>query len=316
MNYDIFKEFSKFNNVTYYDEPHVYFIDDKQAISVTTIIGVFKPEFDYVPIMKGCVQAELRTKTESPEDIEHRIGHKWVYENKHACYEGSLIHSYMENMMCGKIVKEDTGGLAYSERREDKTYAGTVSFDEVQSTVNDMKILANKFYNTYIRSGWLIPVKSEMIVGNYDLGIAGMVDQLFYNTKTNTLQIWDWKSNKQFLHANAYEHKLLHCLSHLDECQMDEYSVQLHMYKYIIEKTTNLKLDNVCNIVWINENNDDPMVIQCRDMTAEVQLVIAFMKENPHMFKPRPYVRPVLKPSPKAMMSMANLLNFEDPCLF
>ena len=44
--YEIFKEFSKFNNIKFYDEPHVYFIDDEQVISVTGLIHKFENEFE------------------------------------------------------------------------------------------------------------------------------------------------------------------------------------------------------------------------------------------------------------------------------
>ena len=38
--------FTAFNDVTFYDEPHKYFIDGKELISVTTLIHRYQEEFD------------------------------------------------------------------------------------------------------------------------------------------------------------------------------------------------------------------------------------------------------------------------------
>ena len=38
--------FTKFNNVTFYDEPHKYFYGKEEFISVTTLIHKYQEEFD------------------------------------------------------------------------------------------------------------------------------------------------------------------------------------------------------------------------------------------------------------------------------
>ena len=38
--------FTAFNDVTFYDEPHKYYLDGKELISVTTLIGKYKEEFN------------------------------------------------------------------------------------------------------------------------------------------------------------------------------------------------------------------------------------------------------------------------------
>ena len=113
--------------------------------------------------------------------------------------------------------------------------------------------LFNKFYEESY--GKLIPMKSEIIVGDEDLGICGMVDQLFWNNKTNELQIWDWKTNKEIKRSNRWQ-KFKGPLSHLDVCEFNTYSLQLSLYRFLIEKNTNIKLGD-SYIVWLNEKNDD-----------------------------------------------------------
>jgi ATP-dependent exoDNAse (exonuclease V) beta subunit len=99
------------------------------------------------------------------------------------------------------------------------------------------------------------------------------LDCLFWNKKSQWLEIWDYKTNKEIKTSNNYGNKMLHPISHLDECEMNTYSLQLGLYKHIIEKNTNLKIGN-CYLIWINENIDNYKVYKCKDLHAELKLMI------------------------------------------
>ena len=58
-------------------------------------------------------------------------------------------------------------------------------------------------------------------------------------------------------------------VSHLDECEFSTYSLQLSLYKYIIEYETKLKIED-CFIVWFNENNAKYKLIKCADYSKEI----------------------------------------------
>ena len=58
-------------------------------------------------------------------------------------------------------------------------------------------------------------------------------------------------------------------VSHLDECEFSTYSLQLSLYRYIIEYETNLKIKD-CFIVWFNEKNDTYKLIKCADYRKEI----------------------------------------------
>ena len=110
------------------------------------------------------------------------------------------------------------------------------------------------------------------MVGDSELGLCGMVDQLFWNEKSGELEIWDWKTNKEIKEKNKWQ-QFKSPLSHLDVCELNTYSLQLSLYKHIIEKNTNLKL---CSsyIVWLNENNDTYKVFKCNDFEKEVKSIL------------------------------------------
>lgn len=308
--YQIFKEFSKFNNIKFYEEPHVYFIDDEQVISVTGLIHKFVNEFEEEKWLRIKSEERLvpgfQQKGETEEQALDRamkiVKAEWTYKNNHGIYEGKLTHKYLENLMANKDVLEDITGH------------GVVPFKEIEKSYYIIKKHAYGFYRDYIQTGILIPVKSELVVGAKELKLAGQIDQLFYNTQLDALQLYDWKTNRKLGRVSNYP--MTHCLSHLDSCELNTYSLQLHTYKYLLEKNTNIKLHDKLHIVWFNEHNDNPHIIECRDMSKEVLMMLQFKEENPDMFKVRPYVRPgIPEIVVEKVTPMADLLNFSDPFL-
>jgi len=112
-------------------------------------------------------------------------------------------------------------------------------FEEIESTYNIMKVL------------------------------CGMVDQIFWNVKYQCLQIWDWKTNTLLKMYNEYGNKMKHCLKDLDVCEFNTYSLQLNVYKKIIERNTNLRFGD-CYLVWYNEENSNYEIIKCEEYSHYV----------------------------------------------
>ena len=87
------------------------------------------------------------------------------------------------------------------------------------------------------------------------------------------LEIWDYKTNKAINEKNDYGEKFKSPISHLDVCEINTYSLQLSLYKHLIEKNTNLKLGN-SYLIWINEANENYKIFKCKDLEAEIKLMI------------------------------------------
>ena len=96
-----------------------------------------------------------------------------------------------------------------------------------------------------------------------------MVDQLYYSNTLKGLVIFDWKTNKKMNYRSKYQNMMLDPISHLEECEFSTYSLQLSLYRYIIEYETNLEIKD-CFIVWFNEKNDSYTLIRCADYRKEI----------------------------------------------
>ena len=100
-----------------------------------------------------------------------------------------------------------------------------------------------------------------------------MVDQLFWNQKFGELQIWDYKTNKQIRMQSDYRKRFSAPINFIEECEFESYSIQLNLYKYIIEKNTNLKIGKLY-LVWLFEENETYQVIECKEYQSIIKLMI------------------------------------------
>jgi hypothetical protein len=83
--------------------------------------------------------------------------------------------------------------------------------------------------------------------------------------------------------VNKFGGKMLHILYMLDACEFTTYSIQLNVYKKIIERNTNLRLGDSF-IVWFNEENPNYDIIKCEDYGNLVDDMFQFKLDNQAMF--------------------------------
>ena len=256
---EIFEELNKFSNVIFHEQGHVYYIDGKEAISSTTLIGKYEKPFDSV-YWSEVKAPELGM---SPEEVRDM----WELGGKVAGLKGTKVHSYVENLIANKV-------LPYFDQAG-RGLGGVPEEADVEIAYDKIVPMVNKFIDD-IR-GKLIHIRSEIVIGDSELLIAGMIDQLFYNVKSGKLELWDWKTNKKINTSSNY--KLLKPLTKLSNAKLDLYSLQLSLYKYIIHKNTNLELGD-SYLCWFNEKNSKYKVFKCHDYTKEVKTMIKHYKAN------------------------------------
>ncbi len=210
----IFKELNKFKDVVFTEDGHTYTIEGKPATSVTTFIGQFKKPY----IKEFWAQRSAKKENKTVEEILN----KWDSISLRACNKGSKFHAFAENYINNKILTNTI-----------------YDFDLDLEAYNKIESHFLKYYENSKEN--LIPIRSELCVGSSKLGICGMVDQLYHSVPLDGLVIFDWKTNKRMNYKSRYQKKMLGPVSHLDECEFSTYSLQLSLYRYIIEYETNLE---------------------------------------------------------------------------
>ena len=248
---EITKELAKFNHIIFHDKEHKYYLNGKKMSSVTQLIGKFKQSFD--------TDYWSEKKAKERGILKEDILKEWKYKADFATQKGSAFHAFAENYLFNKV-------FPFPEEEMTSVLGSVENMLECREALNHIIKLFKKFYEDSF--GKLVPVRAELVVGDEELGLCGMVDQLFWNEKSGMLEIWDWKTNKEIKERNKWQ-QFKDPISHLDVCELNTYSLQLSTYKYIIEKNTNLKLGD-SYIVWLNEKNDNYKVFKCHDFQEEV----------------------------------------------
>ncbi len=243
-----------FNHIRYYDQDHTY-IDTNtgaQLISCTTFIKKFQQEFK----KEYWLKKKAKEYQISPEQLDDQ----WSRDSNTGKTRGTLLHKFLENLWCGKEYPIEYPKFIHT--------LNSLEFITFHKTFERLKGFAENFVQDYSH---LVPVKLEVVLGDSDLGIAGQCDVLFWDTEKECLVLADYKSDKRIDIANQYQN-MKKPLTHLSDCNYNKYTVQLSVYRYLIEKNTDLKI-GYNMIVWFQAKNDNYEVIEVPYLEQEMKTI-------------------------------------------
>lgn len=139
-----------------------------------------------------------------------------------------------------------------------KAEVGSIVHNEIDMYIKnddipklDKSILAVNWLNNYFNNG--NQIYSEVILYAKELQLAGTVDLLVYNKSMDSYEIFDWKTSKK-IDKNSYGNKMgiTKATSKLMDCNFIHYSLQLSLYRYILEEYYNLSISKT-TILHIND---------------------------------------------------------------
>lgn len=250
---------SKFNCYTFYEKPHLYYYYDKPVkTSVTQFVSSFFEPFDKDNISKKYAQKHGLTQEEVLLD--------WEKKGNISSISGTIIHGFLENYARGKVFELDFS-LAKEKGIE----------DEVRERVDLLLPQAQKFHDETFNK--LIPIQCEYTVGIEDI-IAGNIDLLCWNVRDQEFQIWDYKNLKEFTTKNNWGKKALKEFNNYDDCHLVHYSIQLNLYKTILERKLGIKIGK-CYLVHFCHLVQDFEIYPCIDLQIECSYALdRLIKEN------------------------------------
>ena len=233
MDFELIEKLDSFRYM-FNEQEHKYYVNGAPVqFSVTQFIERYFEPFDSESISKKYAEKYSLNQQDVLED--------WKRKGDIAAFAGTFIHRFLQ------------------EGKEHRTYLPIYddnalhSLSElVKQRVNILLPKAKAFLAD--TEGKLIPIKLEYIVGYKDL-IAGSIDMLCWNKTKQELQIWDYKNTKEIATSNRFGKKMKPPFTG-DDCNLNHYSVQLSMYKAILEMVTGLCVSS-CNIVHFDYTKDD-----------------------------------------------------------
>lgn len=240
------------NCYNFVENTHSYYYNGNRVkYSVTQFISRFFPEFDSEAISKKYAEKHGLKQEDVLAD--------WKRRGDISALAGTAIHSFMENAKRGKTFEID-----YQPARD----AGLDA--EVKERVEKLLPQAKAFHED--TKGKLLPIQLEYTVGIEDI-IAGNIDLLCWNAYANEFQIWDYKNLKEMSTRNFYNKKCKGAFSRYDDCSLVHYSIQLNMYKVILQRVLGVPIGQ-CFLVHFDyaTPNATFKVYNCLDLQKECNI--------------------------------------------
>lgn len=187
--------------------------DNTDWISVTTFISQFKLAFDSkTAAVKSSQNKRSKWYNLPVEEIENA----WLNEGKRAVDLGTWYHNQREQDILGHDTIKRSG--------VDISIVKPI-YDGLIKIAPDQKLTEGIYpeHFAYLKSA----------------GICGQADRI--EIIKDTLDVYDYKTNKE-IKTESYKNwegkkeKMLHCCSHLDNCNFNHYALQLSVYTYMILK--------------------------------------------------------------------------------
>lgn len=198
-----------FSQITFDNKTHTYRHGTQTLLSVTSVIDRLKPPFDKDGISARLAEKEGRDQAE--------ILKEWERSGEESRDKGTRVHGYIEDVLDGKI-------------------------DPTMRAINDRIPEMDAFDEAWRRMVGGLNVKTiekEKIVGDCNFGVAGRCDAILEFSGNPC--IFDWKTGKKFDEFNHYE-KLLPPFDSEDNCHLNAYSIQVSLYRLMIERNTPMRM--------------------------------------------------------------------------
>ena len=243
-----------FKNFKFYEDGHYYTYKDKPVgISVTRFIAEYENEFNQQEVAEKVALKENRPV----EDILAQ----WKYKADFACAKGTTCHEHAQSLWSKQIYKP-------------LHFDYSINFNEA---VEKIQWQAHEFWHDY--KSHLEHLIDELPIGSEEYDIASCVDHLFYNKITGGLVLVDYKTNSTLKGYNdseynrRYTKKMKVPLHKIDDDSLHHYYIQLSIYKFLIEKYTGLKVDEMF-IAYMSENIGNYEIIEIPYLKEEVEKIL------------------------------------------
>jgi ATP-dependent exoDNAse (exonuclease V) beta subunit len=193
--------------ITFDEGPHIYTVDDeKYPTSVTGWIHSHFTHFDSDKIIDNMLKGP---KMKDPN---------YMYYGK---------------------TKEEIQ-MMWDKNRDQSAQAGTKLHYDIECYYNGIPVenesIEYQYFLKFTRDFPYIPYRTEWVVFYEEYKLCGSIDMIFENPD-GTLLIYDWKRCKEIKYDNGIytNYAKTPCISHLVDENFWHYSLQLNIYKTILE---------------------------------------------------------------------------------
>lgn len=258
--------------IQFEEETHTYTIDGSRA-GWTSCTGFLHNFFD--PFNADAVIAKMMSSSKWHESkyygmTAEAIKKQWADKAKASSEAGTRMHLDIEHFYnalptgwttdgtAARSVDIDTG-IAAMHESDNWTAAGGPEWDYFKSYQRD--------YGSRFE-----PFRTEWLVFDEEHKVAGSIDMV-YKKPDGTLAIYDWKRVEEVKTENRFQSGL-GPVGHLPDTNYWHYSLQLNVYRYILQKHYGYTVSELALVV-LHPNNRSWRVVRLNMMDDEVAGMMA-----------------------------------------
>lgn len=219
-------------HITFYEPTHTYTIkgSSEGVISGTGFLHEFFPHFDPKATIKKMMSSPKWPSSPYYGMTAEAIEKQWSDKGKDASAAGTAMHLAIEMFL------NDAQDWIEPSVRETPEFRYFLNFWKDHGA--DLE-----------------PYRTEWEVWSEDHLLCGSIDMVFRRKSDGAFLIYDWKRSKEIKTSNGFS-KGFPPLDHLDDCNYWHYSLQLNIYRWILEKLYGLTVADMYLIICHPENKN------------------------------------------------------------
>lgn len=229
---------------------HAYSYGDTKLISSTTLIHKLFVPFNADEIIHEMQKSKFWERSKYYPKTKEQIKTIWSKNSEQAMVEGTKLHADIESYLNYEVISNES--------------------KEFQYFLNFMK--EKKF----------VPYRTEWKIFDEDFKIAGTIDACSQD-ENGELSLIDWKRSKEIKRSSEYKKKysIKDYLKHLEDVNFNHYSLQLNLYKYILEKKYDKKVKDMYLVVFHPESmTQNYQIHQVPTMQEEIHHIMNDYQTN------------------------------------
>lgn len=232
------------SRIRFEDEGHKYFVDGSRGgyVSTTSLIHTLFPKFDADNVIGKMKRSSNWRNSKYFGMSDDEIKELWETNRDQAAAAGTSMHLNLERF--------------YNDLPHETSSTEFTLFKSFRNDFPDLK-----------------PYRTEWVIFDEESLICGSIDIIFTNDRGEYVMC-DFKRSKEIKYCNRWQYGSRKTTAHLDDCNFVHYSIQLGIYKYMLEKKYGIRISESFLLV-LHPSQDNYLKIETMDMTKEVA---SFMK--------------------------------------
>jgi len=200
--------------------------------SVTTVNKRYFEEFNSQKIATGLVKKHTSPSMTYYGMTVKEITDKWKKTGTAAAKLGTELHADIEHFMNDSVLN--------------KNYTHADLYDRYEILNQPQSIEWLYFIKFIGDTPDMIPYRTEWMIYDETIKIAGAVDMVYKNTDGVTYSIYDWKRCKPIIKYSSYGKRSIHRdMGYIHDTNYWHYALQLNTYKMILERNYGIQITDL-----------------------------------------------------------------------